>query len=850
MADTAGERTIYLVGHAHIDLGYRWKWNETVHRVARDTFRGVLRMMDEYPELTFVQSQLAIYEAMAEFYPDLFRQIKERIAEGRWIVTDGWCEYDHTMPSGESMVRQHLLGSRYAREELGVDVRMAWAPDAFSGHVHTLPTILKGCGFDYLLFGRGMPDEMPFFWWEGPDGSQVLSYTPVYGYNADIGPQILEHLDRWQELTGMNARLTLYGRGDHGGGPREEDLQDLQIMRETEPDLRLEHTTPERFFREVLLAQPEVPVHRGELGGGSTGSLTSEARNKEQNRLAETMLLTAERFATISVFFQRKPVYDRVDFREAWKVVLRHQFHDELPGTSRAGVFEDNAADYDVVMHTMASTLHNALAEIGARVDTRGPGTPVMVFNPLSWPRSEPVTAHVRLPKEPGHLAMRDAQDRTVPVQVVSTERRGPFWDAEVLLPVRDVPPMGYALIRLDEERKAPAPEEPLSVSASTLENAYLRVEVNRKTGRLERIYDKRSDRESLAAPGASLQVIGEQTGAASAWRIVLTDEVEELDDPESVGVVERGPVRGIIRSAYRFRDSVLVQDVILHAGLARVDVRLGVYWYERDRCLKAAVPADVDGGEATFEVPFGHIVRPADGTEAPAQNWVDVSDDSYGVSLLTNSRYGFDVRDNVMRMTVLRGINDLDPRADEGYHEVQYAILPHAEGWREAKTVRRGMEFNLQMLAQQELRRAGIVPPWTSRGVLDAMPPAWSFLTLEPDSVVLTALKVEEEEWGQGSPFIVRLQETEGRATEAILRLPITLAHCEETNHIEDAIESEDVRWAGDTVSVRMAPYSVKTLRLRLSAMTLGINPDKQGAGDVGVFSAGDEGRLREQQD
>ena len=131
MADTAGERTIYLVGHAHIDLGYRWKWNETVHRVARDTFRGVLRMMDEYPELTFVQSQLAIYEAMAEFYPDLFRQIKERIAEGRWIVTDGWCEYDHTMPSGESMVRQHLLGSRYAREELGVDVRMAWAPDAF-----------------------------------------------------------------------------------------------------------------------------------------------------------------------------------------------------------------------------------------------------------------------------------------------------------------------------------------------------------------------------------------------------------------------------------------------------------------------------------------------------------------------------------------------------------------------------------------------------------------------------------------------------------------------------------------------------------------------------------------------
>ncbi len=848
MAEEAGERTIYLVGHAHIDLGYRWKWNETVHRVARDTFRGVLRMMDEYPELTFVQSQLAIYEAMAQFYPDIYRQIKERIAEGRWIVTDGWCEYDHTMPSGESMVRQHLLGSRYAREELGVEVRMAWAPDAFSGHVHTLPTILKGCGFDYLLFGRGMPEDMPFFWWEGPDGSRVLSYTPVYGYNADIGPQILEHMERWLALTGLNARLTLYGRGDHGGGPREADLQDLQTMREAEPDLRLEHTTPERFFREVLLAQPGIPVYRGELGGGSTGSLTSEARNKAMNRLAESMLLTAERFATISTFFQRKPVYDRVDFREAWKVVLRHQFHDELPGTSRAGVFEDNAADYDVVLHTMASTLHNALAEIGARVDTRAEGTPVIVYNPLAWARTEPVLARVRLPEEPEFLALRDHEGRSAPVQVLDAEEDVPFWQAEVLLLPRDVPPLGYALHHLVPVDRAPASGAPLTVSPGALENEHLRVEVSRRSGRLERILDKRTGREALAAP-AALQVIGERLGAASAWRIALTDEVEEVESPEAVLVDEAGPVRGTIRSVYRFRDSVLIQDVSLHAGLPRVDVRLSIYWYERDRCLKAAFPVAVEGGEAAFEVPFGHIVRPADGTEAPAQNWVDVSDAAGGLSLLTHSRYGFDVRENVMRMTIVRGINDLDPRADEGYHELQYALYPHAGGWREAQTVRRGLEFNLQLVAQQELRRAGVVPPWTSRGVLDAMPPAWSVLTLEPDNVVLTALKVEEEEWGQGSPFIVRLQETEGRETEVTLRLPIALAHCEETNHIEEPVPSEDVRWREDTVTVRMGAYAVKTLRLRLSAMTLGMNAERQGLSDVGVFSAGDEGRLRREQ-
>ena len=224
MARDFSHLTLYLVGHAHIDLGYRWRWNETVHRIARDTFRAVLQLMDEVPEFTFVQSQLALYEAMKQHYPDLFVQILARIAKGRWIVADGWCEYDQTMPGGESMIRQHLLGSRYAREELGCEITLAWAPDAFSGHTHTLPSILKGCGIDYLLYGRGVPDDTPYFWWEGPDGSRVLAYSPAYGYSSDLGPRVLERLAHWEEMTGSHEMLYLYGRGDHGGGPRQGDF--------------------------------------------------------------------------------------------------------------------------------------------------------------------------------------------------------------------------------------------------------------------------------------------------------------------------------------------------------------------------------------------------------------------------------------------------------------------------------------------------------------------------------------------------------------------------------------------------------------------------------------------------
>jgi len=850
MADTGlplPGRVILLVGHAHIDLGYRWRWNETVHRIARDTFRGVLRMMDEYPELTFVQSQVALYEAMAKEYPDVYSRIKARIAEGRWIVTDGWCEYDHTMPSGESMIRQHLLASRYAREELGTRITMAWAPDAFSGHVHTLPTILKGCGIDSFLFGRGMPEGKPIFWWEGPDGSRVLAYTPVYGYSADLGPAVVAQLEQWEALTGLHARLTLYGRGDHGGGPREEDMVALRELRADPASPRLEHTTPPWFFREVLARLPDIPVYRGELGGGFTGSLSSEGRNKQRARAAENLLLAAERFATLAAFFQRKPVYDRCDFREAWATVLRHQFHDEIPGTSRAAVYADNAADYDAVTASMTATMDNALDELGARVDTRGPGVPVIVYNPLAWVRTEPVTVRLRLNAAPVRPVFCGPDGTAWPTQLLSCREEGPFWQAEFLTVAQNVPSLGFALARLIEVPPSPAAEvAPVIVSGYTLENGILRLDVDPETGHLASLVDLRTGREALAAAGAVLQAIAEEPGISSAWIIALTDAVDTLDAAEAVEVLARGPVCGTIRSRYRYRDSVFTQDVSLFAGTDRVEIRFQADWYERDCCLKVAFPAAVQGGVATFDQPFGNIVRPADGAEVPAQQWIDLSEASHGLSLLNDCRYAADVRGNVLRLTLLRGIDDLDPRADVGHHDLRYALYPHEGTWREAGTVRRGWECNLPLVARQELHRAGVVPPWTSWGLLEAMGPTWSFLSVEPENVVLSALKVADEEWGQGSPFIVRLAETVGRETEATLRLPVALASCEETNHVEEPLDSDAVHSEGDCVRVHLRPYEVRTVRLRLSVMTLGVSASRRGVSEVGGFAAGDESRLR----
>ncbi|MBN1640314.1 MAG: alpha-mannosidase [Anaerolineae bacterium] len=828
MAHDLSHFTLYLVGHAHIDLAYRWRWNETVHRIARDTFRGVLRMMEQVPEFTFVQSQLALYEAIRQHYPDLYAQIRQRIAEGRWIVTDGWVEYDHTMPGGESMIRQHLIGSRYAREELGCEVTIAWAPDAFSGHAHTLPTILKGCGIERLLYGRGVPDDTPAFWWEGPDGSRILAYSPVYGYSAGIGARCFEVAEMWREMTGEDEMLFLYGRGDHGGGPRAGDFEALAALRADPTAPRCVHATPQDFFERVLAPKPDLPVYRGELGGGFTGSCSSEGRAKQRNRHMEHLLLTAERFATFAMFLQRKPAYPRVDFQDAWRTVLHHQFHDELPGTSRAPVYRDNDADYDRVQALAEGILDDALAEIAARLDTRGEGVPIVVYNPLAWARSEPVRLTLRLAAQPDQLVVRDVAGQDVPTQTLSVRQDGPYWYADLRFLAHDVPSLGYRTFRAWSTAQPTSAASAVSVSEARdliiLQNADILATIDRHTGHLVSVYDKRAQREVLSAGGYALQVIPETPGESTAWIIALKDEVDVLREPITVEVVDEGPVRASARIAYRYRDSYIVQEIALSEGMPHLEVRLQLAWYERDCCLKAAFPTSIAGGAATFEAPLGAIERPMDGAEVPAQRWIDVSDDRRGASLLNDCRYAFDVAAGCMRMTVVRGIPDLDPEADVGRHDLRCALYPHEGDWRTGDTVRQGWAFNMPLIARQALRRAGVIAPWIGPGVNHAMPPAFGFLQVAPTNIVLSAFKLEEEDWGPGSPLVIRLYETAGQPTVATIAFAAPLMHLEETNHLEEPVESDAARWEGDTATVAFRAHEIKTFRLRLAVPAFAI--------------------------
>jgi alpha-mannosidase len=291
------------------------------------------------------------------------------------------------------------------------------------------------------------------------------------------------------------------------------------------------------------------------------------------------------------------------------------------------------------------------------------------------------------------------------------------------------------------------------------------------------------------------------------------------LSQPESVEVVQGGPLQVAVRVAYRYRDSYLEQTISLSAGSPLLDMRLHAHWYECDRCLKVAFPIALAESTARFESPLGSIVRPADGSEVPALRWVDVSNEEYGVSLLNDCRYAFDVNNSTMRMTLLRGFPDMSPEADAGEHELHYALYPHAGLWRDAGTVRQGWAFNMPLIARQALRRAGVIAPWVGPGINHAMPPAFGFLTVEQENVALTAFKLEDEVWGPGSPVIVRLYETVGKETESKITFAAPLMMIEETNHLEARIESNAFDWDGEAeITVRFRPHEIKTFRLRLA--------------------------------
>jgi alpha-mannosidase len=806
---------VWAVGHSHIDMAWLWQLRHTRQKAAR-TFSTVLHLMRQYPEYRFTHSSPQLYAYLEEDEPELFAQIREQIEGGRWsIIGAMWIESDTNIPSGESLIRQFLYGKRYIRERFGLDSRLLWLPDVF-GYSWALPQIARGCGIDYFLTTKiswSQFNRFPYdtFRWRGANGAELLTHfvtTPdsdslFFTYNGRFTPAEVSGL--WKQYRQKDANeelLLLYGYGDGGGGPTAEMLEAGRALQNLPGLPAVAQTLPEAYFERLVerVGHERLPVWDGELYlEYHRGTYTTQAYNKWANRHAEMLYHHAEWLSSLAEVLAGEGVYPAGQLRDGWERILLNQFHDILPGSSIPEVYEDSRADYEAIFAAGNEALAGAEQRLLGAMARETAG--VVVFNGCSWERA----GLVRLPwtEELAGLRLVDGDGEALTSQRVSGETGD-----ELLLRVSYVPALGYAAFAASEEEGTTVEPPLLTVSPAALENDFYRLALNGQ-GQLVSLYDKRYGREVLAAPGNVLQTFVDRPMAFDAWDIDIYYQERQEDVTELVEAVveETGPLRGVLRLQWRFLDTTITQRLILYAHSPRIDFETEVDWQARQLLLKVAFPVRVRATRATYEIQFGSIERPTHWNtswdyarfEVPAQRWADLSEGDYGVALLNDSKYGYDVHDNVLRLTLLKSAVAPDPAADRGRQRFTYCLLPHGGDWRAGDVAREAYALNWPLRA--------LAAPAQPAGEL---PARYSLATVDADHVILETVKQAED----GDGWIVRCYEyQQRRSPEVTVTFGQPLQRALACNLIEETLEPARVE--GNSLSFAIDPFEIKSFRV-----------------------------------
>ncbi|MFB9331145.1 alpha-mannosidase [Paenibacillus aurantiacus] len=863
--------TVTCIGHTHIDVAWLWRLKHTREKCAR-SFSTVMRLMEMFPEYTFLQTQPQLYDYVREDYPELYEAIKQRAAEGRWEAGGGmWLEADCNLTSGESLVRQLLVGTRFLRDEFGTECRYLWLPDVF-GYSWSLPQILKKSGIHTFMTTKiswNQYNRMPFdtFRWRGIDGSEVLTHfitTPepwsepgswFYTYNGKIIPKTVKGIwDAYRDKE-MNQELLLsYGYGDGGGGVNREMLEMRRRLDKLPglPNVRTGRADDyfERLQQTVAETDSYIHTWDGELYlEYHRGTYTSQAYNKLANRKLELAYREAEWLGALqSVLHADWSRYDASALLAGWKIILRNQFHDIIPGSSIREVYEDSRVEYaeaEAIAQRVDAEARGAIMAASAPhgVDVTG-GAPVQTVGSAPGPSGSAgvlrqATAELAAGSAPALLAYEPTNGSTfadnastraytvwnsspwtvtglAEIPAGELPREGHWTNASgELLPAQradgkwlveaaDVPALGFTTIYLATAPAASA-STPFTLTDRGIETPFYALAWN-ESGQLVRIYDKQARREVLAqgARGNALQVFEDKPLAHEAWDIDLfyQENMREIQDCASAEVVEIGPLRAVIRFNWRYMSSTITQDLIVYASDRRIDFVTEADWQERQQLLKAAFPVAIRSTEATYDVQFGNVKRPTHWNtswdwarfESVGHQWADLSDRGYGVSLLNDCKYGYDIKDNVMRLTLIKSATHPDPDADRGEHRFTYALLPHEGDWLAGGTVKQAWQLNAPLAATPG----------------QAATPSLSMFALSGDTAMISAVKKAED----ADRVIVRVHDYSGSRNELVLTSDLRIAAWRETNLMEQP-ESEFREEA--SIAFVLDPYEIKTFEIDL---------------------------------
>ncbi len=462
-------------------LSWLWPWTETVDVVKR-TFGTALQLMNEYPDYTYTQSAAQYNSWIADKYPQMNDEIKQRIKEGRWEIVGGmWVEPDLNMPDGEAQVRSILVGKRWFQKEYGVDVRIGWNPDSF-GYTWQLPQIYKRSGIDYFVTQKmtwNDTNQLPFklFWWESPDGSKVLTYFPHDYANDNLNPVRLSYdlAQARQRAPGMAEIMDLYGIGDHGGGPTRAILDEgVHWMQPDKVVPKSNFGTAQSYFTSIESkiaadspvwdydsiakgykppatpadGQVAIPTWKTEMYFEyHRGVMTTQANHKRNMRDSEEQALNAEKFASLA-WLDGKP-YPGNELTEAWKKITFNDFHDLAPGSGIGIIYKEAQEEFDDVRWSTNEISQKSIKALQARIDTHvAAGVPVLVLNPLAWERTGPVTVDVQLPSAAaGGVSVLDAANHVVPSQILKSDSKTNTYTLLIL--ANSVPSLGYKVLHV-----------------------------------------------------------------------------------------------------------------------------------------------------------------------------------------------------------------------------------------------------------------------------------------------------------------------------------------------------------------------------------------------------------------
>ncbi len=706
--------TVNAIGHTHIDVAWLWRLKHTREKAQR-SFATVLRLMEQYDEYVFLQTQPQLYQFIKEDCPEMYEQIKRKVAEGKWEAGGGmWVEADCNLSSGESLVRQFLHGTRFFEREFGKKCEYLWLPDVF-GYSWALPQILKLCEIDTFMTTKiswnqynSIPDDL--FKWKGIDGTEILTYfieTPEVGqtpkqrfstYNGLMTPHAV--IGNWKKFKnkGLTKETLLsYGYGDGGGGVNREMLEMRRALDKLPGVPNVKTLQAGEFFKKIHsdVDNTDRYVHTwdGELYlEYHRGTYTTQGYNKKMNRYLENKIARVEWLSSVAYVLGGK--YAQEQLHDAWEGVLLHQFHDIIPGSSIREVYEDSHVNYekaeiqtDEAKAIAFDTLLKQQEHTYSVYSTNSFGGKELVYIP-----------------ETADGCFTDTEGRLLEAQKCEC-------GYEVLV---DVKPFAAVIVQFHEEKSpdAGAVEQAASEQAFTLDGNILETPIYtiawNANGQLTRIYDKEVNREVLrpGQEGNVLELFEDKPMENDAWDIDIyyTEKMTKVNVSEAPQLVENGNLRAVVRFNYSYHKSTFTQDMIVYANSRRIDFQTHADWHEDHKLLKVAFYTDIRSTKATYDIQFGHVERPTHWNnswdwarfEVCGHKWADLSETGYGVSLLNDCKYGYSIKDHVIKLSLLRAPKHPDTHADMGEHDITYSLYPHMGSVTEGGTIEAANQLNL----------------------------------------------------------------------------------------------------------------------------------------------------------